>query len=242
MPDFLTEWTVRSHGDLVQLDTGLMTVEGVVRMPLGDFPRRMTVIGLSGGGLAIWSAIALREPEMRRLESLGRPEWLIVPGKAHRLDAHIWKQRYPDLRVLCAPGAAQAVAEAVPVDATSDPFRDSALRFVTVPGTGAREAAMLVRRATRQSLIVNDIIANVRHPRGLGAQIMVRLLGFGINGPRVPRLAARFFLEDPIALAGALRGWAGEQGLARIVPAHGDVIETDPHAALLRIACDLDTR
>ncbi|MCC6828886.1 MAG: hypothetical protein IT550_11745 [Novosphingobium sp.] len=242
MAAFLTEWTVRSHGDLVQLDTGLLAVEGVIPMPLGNFPRRMTVIGLAGGGLAIWSAIALREPEMRRLEALGQPEWLIVPGAAHRLDAHIWKQRYPHLRVLCAPGAAQAVAEAVPVDATGDPFRDSALRFVTVPGTGAREAALLVRHGPRVTLIVNDIIANVRHPRGLGTRIMTRLLGFGIDGPRVPRFARRFFLDDPVAMAGALRGWAGEPGLARIVPAHGDVIETDPHAALLRIACDLDGR
>lgn len=242
MSAFLTQWTVRPHGDLVELDSGLLTVEGVIRMPLGEFPRRMTVIGLAGGGLAIWSAIALREPEMRRLEALGSPEWLIVPGAAHRLDAHIWKQRYPHLRVLCPPGAAQSVAEAVPVDATSDPFRDSALRFDTVPGTRAREAAITVRRGPRVTLIVNDILANVRRPRGLGAKVMSRLLGFGANGPRVPRLARRFFLDDPAALAGALRGWAAEPDLARIVPGHGDVIETDPHGALLRIAGDLDTR
>ena len=108
MAAFLTEWTVQPHGDLVELDAGLLTVEGTIRMPLGNFPRRMTVAALAGGGLAIWSAIALREPEMKRLEAIGVPQWLVVPGVAHRLDAHIWKQRYPELRVLCAPGAATA--------------------------------------------------------------------------------------------------------------------------------------
>lgn len=239
MAAFLTEWTVQPHGDLVELDDGLLTVEGTIRMPLGNFPRRMTVVALAGGGLAIWSAIALREPEMRRLEAIGTPRWLIVPGIAHRLDAHIWKQRYPDLRVLCPPGAALTVAEAVPVDATSDPFGEPALRFIVVPGARAREAALLVRRQGRATLVVNDIVANVRHPNGLGAHIMARLLGFGVKRARMPWVGRRLFLDDGPALAAALREWAAEPGLSRVIPSHGDVISANPQGALLRIARDL---
>lgn len=239
MSAFLTEWKVQPHGDLVELDEGLLTVEGTIRMPLGNFPRRMTVVTLAGGGLAIWSAIALREPEMKRLEAIGAPRWLVVPGVAHRLDAHIWKQRYPDLRVLCAPGAAMAVVEAVPIDATSDPFADAAVRFLVVPGAKSREAALLVRRQGRATLVVNDIVANVRHPQGLGAHIMARLMGFGVKRARMPWVGRRLFVDDAPALAAALREWAAEPGLSRVIPSHGDVISADPQGALLRIASDL---
>jgi len=240
MAAFLTEWTVQPHGDLVELDEGLLSVEGTIRMPLGNFPRRMTVVALAGGGLAVWSAIALREPEMQRLEAIGAPRWLIVPGVAHRLDALIWKQRYPDMRVLCAPGAATAVAEVVPVDATSDPFSDPAVRFLVVPGAKRREAALLVRRQGRATLVVNDIVANVRHPHGLGAHIMARLLGFGVKRARMPWAGRRLFLNDALALATALRQWAAEPGLSRVIPSHGDVISADPQGALMRIAGDLE--
>lgn len=239
MAAFLTEWTVQPHGDLVELEEGLLTVEGTIRMPLGNFPRRMTVVRLAEGGLAIWSAIALREMEMKRLESMGSLRWLIVPGVAHRLDAQIWKQRYPAMRVLCAPGAATAVAEAVPVDATGDPFSDPEVRFQVVPGAKGREAALLVRRGGHATLVVNDIVANVRHPEGVGAHIMARLLGFGVKRARMPWAGRKLFLDDAPALADALRKWAVEPGLIRVIPSHGDVISADPKGALMRIASDL---
>src|SRR5215210_1378368 len=99
------EWKVGPHGPLEVLDEGLLTVAAEITMPLGRFPRRMTVVGLSGGRTAIWSAVPLREPEMKTIEALGAPAFLIVPGVAHRLDLKPWKQRYPGARVICPPGA-----------------------------------------------------------------------------------------------------------------------------------------
>src|SRR5204863_19244 len=82
--------------------------------PLGRFPRRMTVVALAGGGTAIYSAIALDPPEMARIEAMGAPSILIVPSDAHRMDAALWKQSYPELRVVAAPGAEAKVGEVVP--------------------------------------------------------------------------------------------------------------------------------
>lgn len=240
MADFLTRWTVEPHDEIARIDDGLLTVAGDMHMRLGRLPRRMTVARLAAGGTAIWSAIALREPDMARIEALGRPTWLIVPGIAHRRDARIWKDRYPAMKVLCPAGAAKAVAEAVPVDATTDPFGDSAVRFETVPGLAEVEAALLVRRAGRLSLIVNDILANVRHPHGLGARAMTRLFGFGRLRPQIPRIVRRRFVKDASALAAAFRRWAQQPDLVRIVPSHGDVIEDEPRAVLTRIASTLE--
>jgi hypothetical protein len=208
-------------------------------MPLGNFPRRMTVVALSNHRAAVWSAIPLREPDMRRIEAVGDPAFLIVPGIAHRLDIKPWKQRYPQAKIVCPPGARHAVEQILPVDATSDVLDDPSARLETVPGVGAKEAALLVRRGGRVSLILNDVLANVRHPNGIGAHIMARLLGFGVARPKVPWLSRRMFVDDSKALAAAFRKWADDPALTRIVVSHGDVIDRAPRDVLARVAADL---
>lgn len=239
MTKALKEWTVYPHGELTELDTGLLTVSGDIPMPLGNFPRRMTVIALKDGGTAIWSAIALDEPQMARIEALGTPKFLIVPNHQHRLDAGIWKARYPDIRVLTPPKAREVVAEAVPVDATNDIIGDPDIDLMRIAGAKEDEFAMTVRRQGGASLVTNDVIGNVQHPHGVGAWIMTRLMGFGASGPQVPRLIRHMMIEDKTALAAQLRGWADIPNLKRIVVSHGDVIDDDPASALRDVADSL---
>lgn len=239
MAKFNDTWKVGPHGPVEELDDGILTVAGDIRMPLGNFPRRMTVVALNGRRTAIWSAMPLREPDMRRIEAMGDPAFLIVPGIGHRLDIKPWKERYPQAKIVCAPGARDAVEEVLPVDATSDVLDDPSVQLETVPGVRQKEAALLVRRDARLTLIVNDILANVRHPRGIGAHIMARLLGFGVKRAKIPWLSKRMFVEDSKALAAAFSKWADDPALARVVVSHGDVIEQAPRDVLRRVATDL---
>ncbi len=239
MPKFHQRWTVFPNGPLRVIDDGILTVAGDIPMPLGNFPRRMTVVRLSGGRSAIYSAVALCDADMARIEEFGRPAVLIVPSGAHRLDARIWKQRYPDLRVLTPPGARELVEQVVAVDAMTDILDDHETQFVVVDGTAGRESALIVRRPGGTTIICNDVIGNVRHPRGIGAHIMVRLTGFGVSRPRVPRLIRRFIVADSAALARQFREWASLPGLRRIIVSHGEPIETAPQAALLALAASL---
>ncbi len=236
MPAILERWKVLPHDQLVDVDDRLLSVTGEIPMPLGNFPRRMTAVGLSGDRVAIYSAIALGEAEMARIEALGRPAFLIVPGDMHRLDAKIWKERYPDIQVIAPPGARDKVEEAVPVDATGDVLDDAQVRLVIVPGTGGHEAALEVRRDDRLTLVTNDVIGNVAHPHGLGAQIMGRLMGFGVSHPQVPHMVKRMILDDPDALAVQFRAWAADPGLCRILVSHGDVIEGEAPEVLRTLA------
>jgi len=234
------EWKVGGHGPLEDLGDDLWTVAGEIAMPLGHFPRRMTVVRLEGRRLAVWSAIPLREPEMERLEGLGTVAFLIVPGVAHRLDLRPWKQRYPGALVLCPPGAREAVGEAAAVDATQDVLDDPTVELQTVPGLDGKEAALLVRRAGGTTLVVNDIIAHVRHPHGLGAKVMARLMGFGVKEAQMPWLGEKMFVKDHAAVAAALRAWAAEPRLVRIVVSHGDPVTEQPRAVLERIAAEVE--
>jgi len=241
MPKILEKWEVGPHEALVQVDDGILTVAGEIRMPIGNFPRRMTVVGLTGHRTAIYSAIALDEPEMARIEALGRPAFLIVPSDHHRMDARIWKDRYLDIQVIAPPGAREAVAEAVPVDATGDVLDDPEVKLVIVPGMNGHEAALEVRRAAGLTLIANDIIANVAHPHGVGAHIMARLFGFGVSEPQVPGPVRRSMADDDkSALAAQFRAWANDPELRRIIVSHGDVIEANAAQVLRALAEALD--
>lgn len=240
MPKIHETWEVLPHTPLQEIDDGILTVAGDIPMPLGNFPRRMTVVRLSGGRSLIFSAIALPEPEMARIEALGEPSILVIPNGAHRLDARAWKQRYPELRVLAPAGAREEVSEVVPVDATAtDILDDPDVRFEPVAGTEERESALVVHRPTGHTLVCNDIIGHVRHPNGMGAQIMARIMGFGVNEPQIPRVA-KLHIKSPKALAAQLRGWAALENLRRIIVSHGDPITEDPAGQLQRLANGLE--
>jgi hypothetical protein len=157
-----TEWKVLPHGRLTAIDDNMLTVVGGIPMPVGNMKRRMTVVRLRGGRLVVFSAIALDENEMSLLEDFGDPAFLIVPNDHHRLDSRIWKDRYPHMRVIAAAGARDKVETVVHVDATSVDFDDPDVILLTVPGTGECEAALEIRRQNGTTLVLNDVVGNMR--------------------------------------------------------------------------------
>jgi hypothetical protein len=233
------DWKVLPHGPLEQLDEGILAVVGRLKMPLVELPRRMTVVRLRDGGLVVWSAIALDDAVMARVEAEGRPAFLVVPNDHHRLDAAAWKARYPEIVVVAPLGARDRVAEVVPVDTCAPDFADPAVRFVAVPGTRDHEAALVVHRAAGTTLVVNDVIANIRDPNGIGGWLLERM-GFAGSEAQVPGPVKLALVKDRSALRDQLLQWAGIADLKRIVVAHGDVIDSSPQQALRELASRLD--
>ncbi len=235
MPAIHESWTVLPHGPLTELGEGILTVTGQIQMPLVQLQRRMTVVRLRDGSTVIYSAIALEEAQMQWIEALGQPRWLIVPGDAHRLDAKIFKQRYPALRVIAPEGARKRVEKALAVDACEADFRDPDVTLQTVAGTGGHEAALLVRRASGTTLILNDLIGNLRRKGGFEGWLL-HMLGFGSAAPQIPTAAKIMMLENKAELRQQLLAWAGNASLRRILMSHGDMIERDPAGALRELA------
>lgn len=233
-------WIVQPHGQLEQVSEGLFSVQGSIIMPLGKFPRRMTVVALRGGGSLIWSAIPLAESEMAKIEALGQVRFIIVPNKAHRLDLRPWANRYPEAQIIAPPEAVSSVAEAEGVAASGDIIHDPALTLELIPGLKADEFALTVRRDGDTTLVLNDILAHVAHPEGLGATIMAHFFGFGVTRPRTSRPVRRMFVKDEAAVANKFRMWALIPDLKRVIVAHGDIIRADPAGALRRAAEDYD--
>ncbi len=235
MPRPFEHWHVLPHGKLTEIEPGILAVVGRIRMPLGSFPRRMTVVRLHDERLVVWSAIALDENEMATLEALGRPAFLVIPNDHHRLDARSWKMRYPAMQVVAPAGARANVDRIVRVDTTSPDIGDADVRFVVVAGTREREAALVVHRPSGTTIVLNDLVGNVRDATGL-AGIMFRVAGFA---GRIPIVVKRLLVDDARALREQLLEWAGIGSLRRILVSHGDPIEENPGLTLRRLAGSL---
>lgn len=235
MPKINQRWTVLPHDKLQTVDERIMTVVGYLPMPLTRLPRRMTVVRLRHGGLVIFSAVALAEPDMATLERFGQPQFLVVPSDKHRLDARVWKERYPRMQVVAPRGAGGKVADVVPVDTTSPDFDDPDVDFVTLPGTGESEAALLVRNGGRTTLVLNDVIGNIRDAHGIGGWFL-GVMGFAGKEPRIPGIVKRLLIKDKSALREQLLRWAKDQSVARVLVSHGEIIDTNARDALMKLA------
>jgi hypothetical protein len=232
------QWTVLPHGKLVQIDENILTVVGEIHMPLMDLPRRMTVVRLADAGLVVFSAIALDDDEMAALESYGRPAYLIVPSDRHRLDAKTWKDRYPEIQVIAPEGARAKVEDVVEVDAVAPHFDDPAVQFVTVPGTRGREAALVVRTPKGTTLVLNDVVGNIRDAAGFGGWLL-QLAGFAGHDAQIPAVVKLAVIEDKAALRAQLLQWAEIDTLIRILVSHGSPIEDQPRQVLRELAASL---
>jgi len=228
-------WKVHPHGQLMQVNENILTVTGTILMPAGRLPRRMTVVKLAHGELIIFSAMSLADDQMNVLESFGTPAYMIVPNDHHRLDAQSWKERYPAIRVIAPSGARSKVEKLLLVDATFGDFGDRSVRFLPVPGTAEKEAALEVHGSEGMTLILNDLVGNIRGARGFTGWFL-KLMGFAGDEPHIPMPIRRAMISSRGAVREQLLTWAAVPSLRRILVSHGEPIEHDPRGALLRLA------
>ena len=228
------EWEARvlPHTAIEPLATHLWHVTGVLgdRLP----PREMVLYRLPDTTLLIHSAIALSQSEMDRLESLGNPTVLIVPNRIHRLDALLYKQRYPDLQIVC-PAAARSFVEAVvPVDGLAeDILPNYGIVCHSPAGIYDQELAYELPLPSGRALVFTDILFNLtdtyldQHIPNRGA--VFNWLGasgyFGIT-----RFGRWFFLRDRTAYRQWLEQLADNlPDLQAISVAHGEpIVENCP--------------
>jgi len=229
MPKANDTWTVLPHRPLEKLEPNLWRVEG--DLPKNRGTRVMTIVKLASGGLVIHNAVALEEDAMKEIEAFGTPEILIVPNGFHRLDAKVFKDRYPKVRVLCPASAKKKVEQVVPVDGSFDDGpKDDGLHMFHLDGAKQHEGVLEVKSpavgAARVSLVLREGQEGV--PRGHGearrdarleardrvARPRARSAGRAAAHRARSRLGLRF-AEVLVLLAGAARGELGRVGIER---------------------------
>jgi hypothetical protein len=236
MPKAYDTWKVLSHGPIEKLASRLWRIEG----SLPDMPlkRVMTVAKRADDTLVVHNAMALDDASMKQIDDWGKVAFLLVPNGWHRLDAVVFKKRYPDAKVLCPGGSRKKVEEVMPVDGTYDDFpADDHVSLETLDGTKRFEGAMIVR-AEDTSLVVTDAVFNMPHLPGVQGFVLKHLTQSS-GGPRISRIAKLMLLDDKRAFAAHLDRLAETPALKRVVVAHHETIEDDPRGALRSVAASL---
>jgi len=229
------QWTVLPHGKLTRINDRILTVVGDLKMPLLELPRRMTAVRLKSGDLVIFSAIALRDPDMSELEGFGLPAFLVVPSIRHRLDAPNYKRRYPSITVVANRFGIEKTREVVAVDTSTPDFGDPTVRYVEIAGDSALE----IDGDDGLTLIVNDLIGDIHGEHGLGGWLL-RVMGFAGDDPHVPGPVKLLLGKHKSEVAQQFRRWAEREDLERIIVSHGDPIEGNAREALSTLAASLD--
>jgi hypothetical protein len=221
MPKAYETWTVLPHRPIEKLEPNLWRVEG--DLPNSNGTRVMTIVKLASGGLLVHSAIALEEDQMKEIEAFGKPEVLIVPNGFHRLDSKVFKDRYPQVRVLCPAGARKKVEQVLKVDGTyDDGLKDDHVRVFHLEGAKQHEGVLEVKSPGGTTLVFNDMVNNL--PK-LGGMMGFMLAPTG--RPSVPRIFRMFFVKDRKKLAAHVEQLAATPQLKRVIVSHGKML-TNP--------------
>lgn len=230
MPKANETWTVLPHLPIEEVAENLWRVQGgLPNMPL---KRVMTIARKADGGLVVHNAIALDDESMGRIDAWGPVQFLIVPNGYHRLDAKVFKARYPNARVLCPRGSTKKVAEVVAVDGAYEDFpADPDIRFETLDGTGAQEGVMVVRSLDGVTVVFNDAVFNMPHGRGFTGWIFKHVTQ-STGGPRVSRLMRLFVMKDRAAFKEHLQRLAELPALRRVIVSHHRMVSDDAAGAL----------
>lgn len=231
------EQEVFPHTPLEELAPDLWVVRG--EFPSSQLPRNMVVYRYGGDSLLLHSVVALDEPNMRRLEALGRPSIMVIPSWDHWAHIVAFKRRYPDITVVCPEASRSRVEERLAVDHTCESFFPRhGIRFHTPPGMDPVEGVFeLPLRDGRVALAMNDLITNVPHQRGLRG-LLLRLTG-STGRPRVIPLVRRGLHVDRAVMHDYLAALARRRDLAILTTSHGRALTSEIPATLAAIAREL---
>lgn len=208
------------HGDFEQLSENLWTLEGA--LPHGPLPRTMTVYRMKDGGLWIHSAIAVEPEYLRKLESFGKPSYLVVPNTMHRLDAGFYKEAYPDLKVVCPAGAREKVEKEVD-DTCENAFAKTDVRADVLPGVKSIELAYeLPLPDGKRAMVFNDVIANVPSLKGLGGLLLKAMGRIGFF--RTPPITKLILLESREDFKSWLLQQSQRRDISVITVSHGQSV------------------
>jgi hypothetical protein len=181
----------------------------------------MTVVRRDDGSLVIHNAIALDDAEMAELQQWGEVRTLIVPNGFHRMDAFVYKQRFPRAKVYCPLGAAKAVSKVVSVDGDYSALEsDSTLQVEHLEGMKQAEGVLRVTD-DGVSLVFNDSWLHME-PQGFLTDLMLSPVGV-LSMPRFSRL---MWLRDRDAFTRQMQRLAAD-GLTRVIVGHGATVERD---------------
>ncbi len=215
---------IEPYQPLRTLAPGLHVVDG----EWGPLGRRMTVMDVGDGALALHSAIRMREADLQKLEALGRVRWILVPNPEHSTDAGFYAARYPGAKVLVPAEGKAALAKAgVPIHGTHDHDWPKELmgKLERAPLRGLRwNPEVVFLHVASKTLVVCDLAFHfAAADLGWAARQLMRLNG-AVDAFGPTRFFRSMIIVDKKKLADSLyQVWSWD--FERVVVSHGRVLE-----------------
>ena len=216
---------------MCQIADDLYCVDGWwKRSPMG---RRMTVMGVGDGGLAVHSAIRMSDADMRGLDVIGRVEYVIVPNPFHASEAPWYAERYPGARVLVPDRLRRAQERRMRVDGTvaDDWPVELAGRLEALSIEGLRLSESAYFHAKSRTLVLTDLVMNYGDDHFTGISRL--LMGWnGVVDRFGPSRLLRFcFIKNRAQLLSSLER-VMQWDFDRVLMNHGRILETAGKARL----------
>jgi hypothetical protein len=204
--------------------TSTFALPGGVRLPL-----RTTVVKLPTGELVVHAPAVIDEALAAEVAALGPVKHVVAPNMQHHLYVEAWMRRFPGASLWGAPGLEtkrRDLSWAGRADDTGVPWA-GALEAVALAGCPKLNEVVFLHRASR-TLLCTDLVFNVRRPDNLPTKLVLSVMG--TSGRFAMSRAWKLFARDRRAFGESLArvlAW----DFVRVIPAHGDVLEDDAHAA-----------
>lgn len=212
-----------------QLATNLWQIRGSLAVPV---PRNMTIYRVPDGRLVLYSVVAMHEPDMRALEALGEPAFMVMPHVRHQMDAPFYKSRYPRLRVL-APDPSRV--NGVIVDGSLAELEQYGIRAYEIPGSTAHDVVLELPITDGVAVSVCELLTHMEGVHGVMALLMK---AFGPPGGEfgVARAVRWREVDDRAAVRAWMREVSEREDLKMVLMGHGEPLMRDARAQLRHAA------
>lgn len=172
--------------------------------------------------LVLHSPVPLDEGARAQLAELGEVGHIVAPNLVHHLYAADAKAAFPDAVLWGAPGLREKTG--LPIDRVLDAgFDVPGLRAIPLPSGPKLNETVFLHPASG-TLVVTDLVFNLRQTRGWATPWVMRLVGCHQCLSASRSLKWVFVKEDFAAFAQAARALA-ELEWDRLVMNHGEIVE-----------------
>lgn len=213
----------RAAKQLTEITDGIWAAETTVGIGLGThLPLRMTVLR-DGLGLVLVSPIAIDDALAAEIAVLGNVRTIVGPNLLHHQHLGDAKARYPQARLLGAPGLADKRTDLDFQGTVDTGSLSAAIETRRIDGADKLSEVVLFHKPS-QTLVVTDIVFNISAATGM-TWFVLKFLSGALGRLEQSRLL-RVLTGDRQATAQSVQGvldWPFE----RLVMAHGDVVLTD---------------
>jgi len=218
-----------------KIGDGIWILDRRLRMPpAGLTLQNRTTIVRAGGGLVVISPPSPDARMFASIDALGTVASVVAPNSFHHLYAPAFAARYPAARLLACPGLRRRVPGFPPAQELGD---DAAAAWngeleLVVHGPVRGISEVIFFHVPTRTLILTDFAFNMTSFVRPFDRLAWRLSGVPERfGPS--RTARLLLLRDRAATAKTLQRIL-EWPLEHIVVAHGEIVERDARAALVR--------